>query len=310
MSKVRLLIVDETPFTVRDFPWLTDYFEFIPFEFGMTTYTTDCVMVSGRTDLGNINDNMLDKLLDQQFKIVADHLTDPIKPGMLNQHCLNLQNTLWYWYVEHGSFKKTNQSLYIPSKTYEKLALCPMRNYAYHRNLVYEKINSILSDSIVSYNSIGLYLLDDIIDENGENCDRHFDHRWYDSTYFTIAVETMVDNTHFENKIFISEKTFKPIAFWHPFLSVSCTGTLNELKKAGFETFENLFDESYDDEIDFGRRLDKIFDNVEQFQKIPYDTITLEKIKHNRNRFWDEDLVQQRIISEIVEPIINYAETR
>ena len=40
-----------------------------------------------------------------------------------------------------------------------------------------------------------------------------------------------------------------------------------------------------------------------------HDTETLRRLKHNRNLFFDRSLVQAGIIKDILEPIIEYAET-
>ena len=69
----------------------------------------------------------------------------------------------------------------------------------------------------------------------------------YLDTYFTICTES-----HFEsreesgNAIGFTEKTWKPILNFHPFIYVGNTGSLKKLKEYGFKTFEPFIDESYD----------------------------------------------------------------
>ena len=86
--------------------------------------------------------------------------------------------------------------------------------------------------------------------------------------------------------IFVTEKTFKPIAFQHPFMILSNRGTLAYLRSQGFETFENLFDESYDAEINYIDSIKTIVKNVENFEKQPHSQLTLDKIQHNYNHFY------------------------
>jgi hypothetical protein len=83
-------------------------------------------------------------------------------------------------------------------------------------------------------------------------------------------------------------------------------GTLAYMQSQGFETFDNLFDESYDQEQNDQERLNKIVSNVAQFKEQPYDALTLEKMKHNHERFYNQELVQQRIYQEVVEPILEF----
>lgn len=48
----------------------------------------------------------------------------------------------------------------------------------------------------------------------------------------------------------LTEKTFKPVVMQQPFVLVSCQGSLEYLRKYGFKTFGNLWDESYDEADD------------------------------------------------------------
>ena len=56
----------------------------------------------------------------------------------------------------------------------------------------------------------------------------------------------------------LTEKTFKPIAMGMPFVIVGTQGSLKYLRSYGFKTFGDLWDESYDDEPDDSKRIEKI----------------------------------------------------
>jgi hypothetical protein len=47
--------------------------------------------------------------------------------------------------------------------------------------------------------------------------------------------------------LFLTEKTTKVLAHGHPFIMLCSVGALKQLREWGFETFPELFDESYDD---------------------------------------------------------------
>ena len=81
---------------------------------------------------------------------------------------------------------------------------------------------------------------------------------WLD-TYFSIVSETSVSKHH----AFITEKTVKPIMYFHPFIIWGNPFSLKFLKGLGFETFPEFFDESYDTIIDEDKRLSHIVENVE-----------------------------------------------
>jgi hypothetical protein len=65
----------------------------------------------------------------------------------------------------------------------------------------------------------------------------------YEKTYFSIVPETLF----YEIGVYISEKALKPIAHLHPFVMVGRPGILKTLKRIGFKTFSDFWDESYDE---------------------------------------------------------------
>lgn len=56
-----------------------------------------------------------------------------------------------------------------------------------------------------------------------------------------------------DGTIFLSEKIFKPIACFHPFMVVGNRGSLRKLRELGYKTFDGFIDESYDDLPTFER---------------------------------------------------------
>jgi hypothetical protein len=84
-------------------------------------------------------------------------------------------------------------------------------------------------------------------------------------------------------------------------------GTLSFLKKNDFETFDHIFDESYDTLDFFDARLDIIYRNIKNFSKEKYiDPLTEQKIKHNYNRFYDRSAVLAGINLELLEPLMEW----
>lgn len=60
----------------------------------------------------------------------------------------------------------------------------------------------------------------------------------------------------------LTEKIFKPICMQMPFVLVSTYQSLAYLRRYGFKTFGDIWDESYDDEPDDYRRVEKIADLI------------------------------------------------
>ena len=101
------------------------------------------------------------------------------------------------------------------------------------------------------------------------------------NSYFYICTETFV---HGEHKS-LTEKVFKPIANFQPFLFVAYPGALELLRSLGFKTFSPYIDESYDVEPDEGRRVNMIYNEIARLC-----TMSKEEI---HNWYWQmEDILE------------------
>ena len=95
---------------------------------------------------------------------------------------------------------------------------------------------------------------------------------YHTDSYFSIVTETYFYHDYkkydgmcwasYEDTLFISEKTYKAIAFKHPFIVLGFDGTLSYLRKIGYKTFHPYIDESYDQEYDDTKRLQMIVDEI------------------------------------------------
>lgn len=83
--------------------------------------------------------------------------------------------------------------------------------------------------------------------------------------YSSVSCFDLVSETDVQNNLFVTEKTLKPIIHRKPFMVSGSAFTLGFLKNLGFETFENVFDESYDEELVFYDRVCMIFENMKYF---------------------------------------------
>jgi hypothetical protein len=70
-----------------------------------------------------------------------------------------------------------------------------------------------------------------------------------------------------------SEKVFQAMQYQKPFIVVGPPKTLEYIRSLGFKTFEQFWDESYDDELDHGERLAKIFDLIETILNTPLEDL-------------------------------------
>jgi len=95
---------------------------------------------------------------------------------------------------------------------------------------------------------------------------------YHRESYFSIITETIFYGNHNEgmtlyrneDTLFISEKTYKAIAFKHPFLIFGCPGTLAHLHTAGYKTFHPYIDERYDSERDDQKRYEMLVTEIKR----------------------------------------------
>jgi hypothetical protein len=98
------------------------------------------------------------------------------------------------------------------------------------------------------------------------------------NTFVNVFTETLFE----EDTIFLSEKIFKPIFCCQPFIVLGNPGTLEELQKLGFKTFGDFWDESYDKEKNFSKRLEKIIDIMKDLvEKTPKELLEMTKQMSN-----------------------------
>ena len=80
---------------------------------------------------------------------------------------------------------------------------------------------------------------------------------------FTECYTHLVSESTVIPKVFITEKTWKPIAAQQLFLVFGNPGTVQTLRMLGVDVFDDVIDHSYDNEPDFYRRVDLIHQSLE-----------------------------------------------
>lgn len=94
-------------------------------------------------------------------------------------------------------------------------------------------------------------------------------------TLFQIVNETLVDNYQ-DTSLFYSEKTFRPVVCYQPFVIYGQRGCNKHLKEIGYKTYEDWFDLSFDDEQDNVIRYKKLLNSVKDTCKY-LDTLSRDK---------------------------------
>lgn len=127
--------------------------------------------------------------------------------------------------------------------------------------------------------------------------------RSYELTQFRECAESLVyvaTETVFSGiRNHLTEKSFKPIALAMPFVMVSTAHSLAYLRKYGFQTFDSVWDESYDSITDDQQRLDHVADilawldsrNAAQLQDLWQQCWPM--VQHNHQHFYGGGFEQQ-----------------
>lgn len=85
----------------------------------------------------------------------------------------------------------------------------------------------------------------------------------YINSYLHIVSETYFFNKN--NRLFFSEKIFKPVLYMQPFVLFSETGSLEAFRNLGFKTFPSIIDESYDEIINDKQRYETALLSIKKF---------------------------------------------
>ena len=106
----------------------------------------------------------------------------------------------------------------------------------------------------------------------------------YSECYFEVVTETNLMNVPCQ----VTEKTFKSLCVL-PVIIFGANKTLENLRRMGFETYPELFDESYDNEMDTYKRFKMIVSEIDRICKMDIKELhkiflsVIPKIEHNRN---------------------------
>lgn len=92
--------------------------------------------------------------------------------------------------------------------------------------------------------------------------------------YYSESFVDIVNETRFAQPTAnFSEKVFQAVQYMKPFIVVAPPKTLEYIRSFGFRTFNEFWDESYDDEYDHGKRLAKIFDVIQFILDTPLNDL-------------------------------------
>jgi hypothetical protein len=182
---------------------------------------------------------------------------------------------------------------------------------------VYDHTNRIIGNTWFNenldleklYELIPIKLKQDLFEGNDWSTGTDF---FYQESFASFVNETYIDE-NFDP--FLTEKAMKPLAYGHPFLLFSSAGALANLRDLGFETFGDIFDESYDLIESPQPRFEHLLREVDRICKLDNATLAditthiIPRLQHNHNHFWNTlpELyeTEMKIVRDQVEHILS-----
>jgi hypothetical protein len=166
-------------------------------------------------------------------------------------------------FIGRSNAPRLHLATYLDQHYSDKLVL------SYHFNLVdeFHKDNIGLEDLITNYNihdvsqeakfiaQCPIRLKDTGIVHNNKNLNLNYaqqlfdnDQIYFSQTYNNFFVELVCESFFTGNTFFLTEKIFRPILLKTPFIVQGPQNFLHNLKKLGFQTFSNWWDEGYSED--------------------------------------------------------------
>jgi hypothetical protein len=185
------------------------------------------------------------------------------------------------------------------------------------RKKIYDQTNDIIGnvwfnenlDLEKLYERIPITIQHDQFESNDWSSGTDF---FYQTSFASFVNETYIDE-NFDP--FFTEKAMKPLAYSHPFLLFSSAGALSNLRDLGFETFGDIFDESYDLIESPQLRFEHLLREVSRICKFDHASLAditnqmAPRLEHNYNHFWHTlpDLydAEMKIVKAQVEHILS-----
>ena len=216
--------------------------------------------------------------------------------------------------------QRYNEREKLPSKKF----MCLMGTTNWSRDNLWNYFlnnQDIKNDGIISYIHKGIVLpnswntnssVEDILRGISHAGIDNLEH-YYEDTYFSIILETPTG-------VFITEKTTKVLYHGHPFIMFNLVdeasdldsetitvGALKQLRDWGFETFPELFDESYDELpcSDKKLRLENLINNIDRLNKMKHEEgyklcdSVYEKCVHNQKTLLDLKIPGEELFSKL-----------
>ncbi len=180
----------------------------------------------------------------------------------------------YYWkeWIEE-KFKYNIEDIHFNYK-FNKLFYTLTRNPKFHRCLLLDKLceRNLLVDGEYSFQQSwkgGLHYDFKCFDGLPKSIDDNISDAPTVITPLLSEIDgfvNIVTETFIKDVLYFSEKTFNPIFYKRPFLVFSTPHFYKKFVECGFKLYDEVFDYSFDNEIDKEKRCELIIDNIEKLK--------------------------------------------
>jgi hypothetical protein len=134
------------------------------------------------------------------------------------------------------------------------------------------------------------------VDEFQENGCFYDDTLWSSASFYQNSfMSVLTESSPVGPGCYVSEVVFKAIVFMHPFMIIGQPRTLEVLRHWGFDTFDDVFDNSYDLEEDMFKRIEMVIEQMEIINQLTPEELaekTLElrdRLVYNKKRYFSKE---------------------
>lgn len=266
--------------------WEAPDFEQFPVDGEIKGFLTECEHGVDWVNILDVIDRLCKehKVSNDVFLITAGHGVETAQYHTMFHH---INCNTWFENYNH-SFNNDLAGLYVhtppPGNAYHSVHWKhktkafnlllgkpkPSRNYC----MMLAKRHDLINKNMVSYNAMNhsIYLTDkcysSFTDEEKQwlnntkqillDCEPLLDDNLYQNTFaipggkvWQQTLVSAVNEAMFtSSNVFLSEKTFRAIENFHPLVVIGQKGTLDILRQQGIDVFDDILDNSYDNEIE------------------------------------------------------------
>ena len=227
--------------------------------------------------------------------------------SVVTHNTLVLRMSAWIRFNESIWYKHLGYDKLFATPGGSKFFLMLMNGRRPHRTNLFNAVQPYLDHSLYSYCDLGHFISgDDTIDSG--NWQRYCNIDWYNQTQFSMVAEST-----YGSRTWISEKTYKPMAFAHAFIVHGSAGILEFVKQQGFVTFDHVIDESYDTMTNPYHRFNAVTAQLALLYKtrdqgLFLDSESQARIKHNHEHFFNNSVINQIFLDDLITPIQEFLE--